>query len=182
MNWTTSKENLGRLKNLVCELSDRDAQLKQDLQLFEGFFETFPIPVTIWSISSSGTVLSRRGNGFVCEDANDLEGLFSCPKVKELSVSKHELALQGEKVDYFVRTAEQLFYVKLVPRFDNAEHICGVTGISWDVSDNMFILSCLEEIFEYTAGRRGDYKKINEKSKEGLAASRLKRLLSEFEE
>ena len=102
--------------------------------------------------------------------------------IRDRSVSKHELALQGEKVDYFVRSAEQLFYVKLMPRFDDAKHICGVTGISWDVSDSMFILSCLEEIFEYTAGRRGDYKKINEKSKEGLSASRLKRLLSEFEE
>jgi len=181
MNWS-SRENLSRLKDLVGELSDRDDQLKQDVQLFECFFESFPVPVTIWSISASHAVLSRRGNGFVCEDALDLESLFTCPTVKEVSISKHELALQGKKVDYFVRTGDQLFYVRLLPRRDEFQAICGVTGISWDVSDNMIILSCLEEIFESTSGRRGGYKKINEKSKKGLDASRLRRLLSEFEE
>ena len=171
-----------RLKSLVGELSDRDAQLKSDIQLFEEFFDTFPLPVTIWCISPSGVILSKRGNGFVCEAATNLEDLFACPKIKELSIPQHQKALLGEKIDYFVQTEEYLFFVKLLPRYDESDNICGVTGISWDVSTNMTMLSCLEEIQEQTRGRRGGYKIIHESSVQALNASRLKRMLAQSKE
>ena len=177
MNWN-SKENLGRLKEIVDELSDRDAQLKSDVQLFEEFFETFPLPVTIWSISAGGVILSKRGNGFVSSTATSLDDLFACPKIKELSIAKHQIALQGTKTDYFVKTEDRLFFVKLMPRYDAINDVCGVTGISWDVSANMTMLSCLEDIYEQTEGRRGEYKKIHEKSAQALNASRLKKMIA----
>ena len=65
-----------RLRSLVNELSDRDDQLKKDMRLFEEFFETFPIPVTMWSISREKAILSKRGNGFVAHEADCLENLF----------------------------------------------------------------------------------------------------------
>ena len=174
------KETLNRLKALTEGLCDRDAQLKSDVQLFEEFFEFFPIPVTIWSIGQSRVVLSQRGNGFVRQDATTLDELFLCSESSVLSIAKHEEAFSGKKIDYFVKTTNALFFVKLLPSYDEDHSICGVTGISWDVSDNMTILSCLESIFEQTAGRRGEYKDIHRKSAEALAASRLKRLLDEI--
>ena len=171
-----------RLHDLVSELSDRDDQLKKDMRLFEEFFETFPIPVTMWSISLEKSILSKRGNGFVCHEASCLEDLFLCPKVKELSIEKHNEALEGNKVDYFAKSDTNVFYVKLLPRFDDDKNICGVTGVSWDVTANAVILSCLEDITEFTDGRRGAYKKINRKANKALGASRLRKLLMLSEE
>ena len=178
----TGKSRLARLRTLVCELSDRDDQLKKDMRLFEKFFETFPIPVTMWSISSEKNILSKRGNGFVSHEADCLDDLFPCPEIKSMSVEKHELALQGEAVDYFAKSENRVFYVKLLPRRDDADKICGVTGVSWDITSNAVILSCLEDISELTSGRRGDYKKIHEKSERALDASRLRQILSDAEE
>jgi hypothetical protein len=178
----SSRENIERLKSLVTELSSRDAQLKSDIQLFEEFFDTFPLPVTIWCISPSGVILSKRGNGFVCETATNLEDLFTCPKIKELSIPQHQKALKGEKIDYFVQTEDYLFFVKLLPRYDESNSICGVTGISWDVSTNMTMLTCLEDIYEQTTGRRGEYKRIHASSARALNASRLKKMLAQSKE
>ena len=175
-------ESLENLKSLVNDLSDRDAQLKKDMQLFEEFFETFPIPVTMWSISAENTLLSKRGNGFICHKASCLDDLFLSDRVKELSIKSHERALEGVRVDYFARTEDSVFYVKLLPRYDENEEICGVTGVSWDVTSNAIILACLEDIAEKTEGRRGDYKKINNMTTRALSASRLRGLLMQDEE
>ena len=171
-----------KLYELVNKLSDRDAQLKKDMNLFEEFFETFPIPVTMWSISSERTLLSKRGNGFVCHKASCLDDLFICPEVKELSIEKHQEALQGQKVDYFAKSDTNVYYVKLLPRYDDNKEICGVTGVSWDVTANAIILSCLEDICESTENKAGLYKKINSKAKKALDASRLRSLLMVGEE
>lgn len=179
---TVEKSRLTRLRNLVCELSDRDDQLKKDMRLFEKFFETFPIPVTMWSISSEKTILSKRGNGFVSHEASCLDDLFPCPEIKSMSISKHEQALLGEPVDYFAKSANRVFYVKLLPRKDDANKVCGVTGVSWDITSNAVILSCLEDISEMTKGRRSDYKKIHEKSERALGASRLRGILADSKE
>jgi len=174
---TPRSEGMTRLHNLVNELSDRDDQLKKDMRLFEEFFETFPIPVTMWSISQEKTILSKRGNGFVACEADCLENMFLCPDVKSLSIEKHEQALLGEKVDYFARSQKSVFYVKLLPRYDENGQMCGVTGVSWDVTANAVILSCLEDIWDTTRGRRGDYKIIHQKSEKALRSSRLRQLL-----
>jgi|TARA_R110001583_G_scaffold45420_3_gene143101 hypothetical protein len=179
---SSKRKSITRLHDLVNELSDRDDQLKKDMRLFEEFFETFPIPVTMWSISLERTILSKRGNGFVAHEADCLENLFLCPEVKSLSIDKHEKALLGEKVDYFAKSKDSVFYVKLLPRKDDNGKICGVTGVSWDVTSNAIILSCLEDIFEATLGKRGAYKIIHQKSERALSSSRLRHLLVESEE
>mgnify|MGYP003133790671 FL=1 len=179
---TTRSKSISRLHSLVNELSDRDDQLKKDMRLFEEFFETFPIPVTMWSISLEKTILSKRGNGFVAHKADCLENLFLCSEVKSLSIDKHEKALLGEKVDYFAKSKGSVFYVKLLPRRDEGGKVCGVTGVSWDVTSNAIILSCLEDIFEVTQDKRGEYKKIHQKAERALSSSRLRHLLLESEE
>ena len=176
------RKGLTRLQKLVDELSDRDEQIRRDVQLFESFFDNFPIPVTIWAIAKDKTIISQRGNGFACQQATTLSEMFLCPTARKISIEHHEKALSGESVDYFVRSEEGVYYAKLIPRYNMQGEITGVTGISWDVTSNAVILSCLENIHEITGGRRGQYKEIHEISERGLTASRLRLLLDESEE
>ena len=67
---SSKSKGLERLHSLVDELSDRDDQLKRDMRLFEEFFETFPIPVTMWSVSLEKTLLSNRYRKKKKEKAN----------------------------------------------------------------------------------------------------------------
>ena len=177
-----NRKNLQRLKSLVSELSDRDEQLKRDANLFEDFFDNFPLPVTTWSIGQNGVILSQRGNGFVCAEAKTIEDLFLCSKIKNVSIPHHHSALKGEKVDYMVQSGDRSFFVKLVPRHDDYVAICGVTGVWWDVSQSMTMVSCLETIRELTEGRRGDYKKVHQESSTALKASRLRQMILNTEE
>ena len=163
--------------DLVSELSDRDTQLKRDMNLFEEFFETFPIPVTMWSISPEKVLLSKRGNGFVCHEASCLNDLFTCPDVRDLSIEKHQEALQGQKVDYFAKSGKNVYFIKLLPRYDDAKKICGVTGVSWDVTANAVILSCLEDIAVLSKGEETLHREINTRAEKALSASRLRTLM-----
>lgn len=178
----TIRKGLVRLQSLVDELSDRDEQIRRDVQLFESFFDNFPIPVTIWAITKDKTIISQRGNGFACQEANTLSEMFLCPTVRQVSLENHEKALLGEVVDYFVKSEEGVYYAKLIPRYSPQGDISGVTGIAWDVTSNAVILSCLENIHEITGGKRGQYKEIHKISERGLTASRLRLLLDESEE
>jgi hypothetical protein len=182
MNEKKPLSGIARLKLLVSDLGDRDDQLKKDFQLFEDFFHNFPIPVTMWSITKDKTIVSQRGNGFACQKAKNLEELFLCPIIKEMSLDRHEIALKGAKVDYFVKTEEKVYFSKLVPRRDEENNIMGVSGIAWDVTSNAIMLSCMEKIHETTSGRRGDYKVIHKDSEKAIISSRLKQLLDEHGE
>ena len=181
-NKTTRKSNITEIRRLVSELPDRDDQLKKDMRLFQKFFETFPIPVTMWSISSDGLILSKRGNGFISHEAKSLDELFPCPDIAHMSIKKHKAALNGEQIDYFAKSGECVFYVKLLPRHDDEGRICGVTGVSWDITSNAVMISCLEDISELSRNRRGDYKNVFSKSEKALNASRLRQLLSDKKE
>jgi hypothetical protein len=75
------KESLLKLRTLVDSLEDRDKALKQDHNLFEKFFENFPIPVSMWSVNAEGKVLSCKGNGFLNEIAKTEDDLFVCDQV-----------------------------------------------------------------------------------------------------
>ena len=168
MSMRKSRQSMSRLKALVNELSDRDDQLKKDFELFEEFFENFPIPVTMWSITKDKTIISQRGNGFACQKANNLEDMFLCPVVKEMSLERHEQALRGEKVDYFVKTDEKVYFAKLVPRQDLDGKLTGVSGIAWDVTSNAIMLACIETIHSTTQGRRGEYREIYKVADKGI--------------
>ena len=175
-NYTTHK-TLARLKLLVNDLSNRDDQLKKDFQLFEELFENFPVQVTMWSITKDKTVISQRGNGFICQKAKSLEDMFLCPNIKEISIEKHELALMGNKVDYFIEAKDKLYFAKLVPRKDDKGNITGVSGISWDVTSNSIMLECIKAICEMTSGKKGLYNEVNKFANKGLLASKLQILL-----
>jgi len=175
-------KRLTRLKNLVEELNHKDDQLKKDFQLFEDFFDNFPIPVTMWSITKDRVVISQRGNGFACQKADSLETMFMCPHIRDASLEQHAKALEGEKVDYFVKTEDKIYYAKLVPRINDNKDILGVSGIAWDVTSNAVMLACIENIHDLTKGRRGQYKEIHSVASRALIASRLRDLLSEHEE
>jgi len=172
-------ENLQRLHSLVNELGDKDDKLKRDMQLFEEFFDEFPTPVTLWSITRDKTVVSQRGNGFICPKADQLNDLFECSAIKDTSMEKHELALSGQRVNYFIRTEKGTYYVKLIPRLNKVGDVAGVSGISWDMTVNATLLSCLEEINAMTKNKRGAYKEIHEVSGRGIATSRLRKLRCE---
>ena len=143
---TKERKSLNRLKELCDQLSDRDEQLKKDLQLFEGFFSTFPLPVTMWSIGKDHRVLSVRGEGYTCSKATTLEDMFECPQLRDQTIEKHEQALVGNVVSFFVEAEDRVYWTKLVPRKNESDEIVGVVGISWDVTTNAIMIHCLEEI------------------------------------
>ena len=173
--------NIVRLKALVLELSDRDGQMHADHDLFEDFFENFPLPVTIWSVTKEGIVVSQRGNDFVCKNATCLNEMFECLVIKEISLEKHEEALRGEKIDYVVHTSESVYYARLVPSMGTQNQVVGVTGIAWNVTSNAMMLSCIEEIIELTQGRRGGYKQVRELAGKALSSSKLRELINDNE-
>ena len=77
MGSSVKKSHLSEIRSLVKSLSDRDIKIKRDIRLFEEFFANFPIPVSIWSVTKEGTVVSQRGNGLICHDAKCINTLFS---------------------------------------------------------------------------------------------------------
>ena len=179
---TARSVNLQRLEELTSKLTKRDEQLSRDLELFEDFFSNFPIPVTMWSIGKDYHVLSKRGNAFTCEKANTLYDIFDCSILRDKSIKKHEQALRGEKVTYFVRNESKLYWTKLVPRYSHSGEIIGVIGIAWDVTNNAIMVHHLEEILKASLG--GDtqfHKECQSAASSGLEASRLKHMLEAYE-
>ena len=175
----SSRESLNRLKSLVGELNDRDSKLKQDMQLFEDFFENFPIPVTMWSVTREGSVISQRGNGLICEHATDLKSMFECPVLQEMSLEAHEEAFQGTSVQQFASKEEKMYYVSIVPRKSKSGDVAGVSGIAWDITSNAVMLSTLEDIQELAENKSGSFKKIHKLASKALAASRLRALMND---
>ena len=175
----TNRESLNHLKSLVGELTDRDTKLKQDMQLFEDFFENFPIPVTMWFVSKDGNVMSHRGNGLICKKSESLNDLFLCPIVKDTCLEAHKSALQGESVQQFVTQKENIFYVSIVPRKSSNGEVVGVAGIAWDVTSNAVILSVLEEIQKICKKKDFDPKEVARLVSRGLRSSRLRMLIQE---
>ncbi len=174
----SSRESLNRLKSLVGELNDRDSKLKQDMQLFEDFFENFPIPVTMWSVTREGSVISQRGNGLICEHATDLNSMFECPVLQEMSLEAHEEAFQGTSVQQFASKEEKMYYVSIVPRKSSSGVIAGVSGIAWDITSNSIILSTLEDIKKLTENKSGSFKKIHTLVSKALAASLIRGMMN----
>jgi len=174
------RPGLRRLRELCTELIDRDDQLKKDLSLFDGFFNNFPIPVTMWSIGKDHTVLSKRGNAFTCQQAKTLEELFKCPMIREQSIEKHEQALGGDTVSYFVEESNHVYWTRLVPRQDDDGSITGVVGIAWDVTTNAIMLSSLENIVSLI-NDGSSCEEIKKEALRGLDCSRLKKMFDEEE-
>ena len=166
------RKSIQKLQTLCDELNDRDDQIKKDLQLFDEFFSNFPIPVTLWSVDTKHQVLSKRGKSLACQAATSLENMFQCEKIQQLSLAKHEEAMKGNTVSYFVESDDKAFWVKLVPRKNDEGVMTSVVGIAWDITSNTTMLASLEQI-----ALENDVKKANELAKKAISVSRLKPLL-----
>lgn len=173
-----AKDRLSKIRVLVNSLNDRDLNMKKNMEMFEKFFENFPIPVTLWTISKDGAVVSQHGNGIICENAVDVEQLFECPVISEMSHEAHEKAFLGENSNFLARTEGNFYYVSVVPHAVEGS-VNSVSGIAWDITSNAVILAAVETIVEKTAGRRGTYKELNKLAERALKASRLARLIRE---
>ncbi len=171
-----NKSRLSKLRMLVDTLSDRDITMKRNMEMFERFFDNFPIPVTMWTISKEGAVISRHGNGIICEEASDVDGLFGCPVIAEMSHEAHEKAFSGEHSNFLAKTEENFYYVSVVPQIAD-KTIKSVSGIAWDITSNAVMLAMIEKIVEKTDGRRGDYREINRLATKAISASRLNLLI-----
>ena len=186
MGRNDSKRNLELLRGLVEDLSDRDVKIKRDMRLFEEFFLNFPIPVTIWAITKEGSVISQRGNGLICEDAECLETLFLGNKNRSVCVDMHRDALVGNPRQELITHNRRVFYTSVVPRRNEAGEISGVAGLAWDVSPNYTMIKHLEDIQSITEDKPGvlekDTKAINSKAKKALSQSRLYKLIKVKEE
>ena len=176
-----AKDRLSKLRILVDSLGDRDIAMKRNMEMFERFFDNFPIPVTMWTISKEGAVISQRGNGIVCENAENVDMLFECPVLSGMSHDAHEKAFSGHNNSFLAKTEENFYFVSIVPHLVD-DKVNSVSGIAWDITSNAVMLASVEQIVEKTNNRRGDYKKINELASKALKASRLARLIREENE
>lgn len=178
----SSSSNLEALKSLVESLSDRDVKIKRDINLFEEFFSSFPIPVTIWSLTKEGTVVSQRGNGLICENAKCIDTLFEEFASKEVCLDMHKKALAGHGQQRLVKSKEKMYYVSVVPRRDTSEIVSGVMGLAWDVTPNYEMLTSLETIVTKCSNQNPDLSGIADEANRALESSRLNKLLKSSEE
>ena len=178
MKRSGKKSRLSEIRTLVENLSDRDIKIKRDIRLFEEFFTNFPIPVSIWSVTKEGTVISQRGNGLICHDAKCIDSLFSEFKDRDKYVNVHKKALEGEPFQGMTFCDDKTFYVSVAPRRDEKGKVSGLIGLAWDVTPNQVILSSLEKITQMS-----DEDKLNDAKKEAqkaIEASRLHKLLNKL--
>lgn len=170
------KSHLSEIRSLVESLSDRDIKIKRDIRLFEDFFANFPIPVSIWSVTKEGTVVSQRGNGLICREAKCIDTLFSEFDDRDTYVKAHRTALEGKPYQGMTTCMGKTFFVTLAPRRDEKDSVSGVIGLAWDVTPNHDILSSLEKIANMTS--EGSIDDAKKEAKKAIRSSRLHKLLS----
>ena len=167
------KESLLKLRTLVDSLEDRDKALKQDHNLFEKFFENFPIPVSMWSVNSEGKVLSCKGNGFLNEIAKTEDDLFVCDKIAgKIEEAKSECKDVKELI---LETDESTYFAKVLTRKDG-DDIIGTMGMAWDISSNITLLGSLIRVRD-VANDSGDIEEMKKWAENGIAASRMRVLI-----
>ena len=172
----SSRERLTKLRNLVNALPDRDVRMKKDMEMFERFFDNFPIPVTLWTIAKDGSVVSQRGNGVVCAKASSIDDLFECPVMASMSIEAHEKAFLGESSKFLARNEESIYYVSIVPQMSLGV-VYHVSGIAWDITSNAIMLASIEKIDSLSQDFKDERKEINRLAKKALKASRLSKLI-----
>jgi len=167
------KESLLKLRSLVDSLEDRDKALKQDHNLFEKFFENFPIPVSMWSVNAEGKVLSCKGNGFLNEIAKTEDDLFVCDQIGEkIESAKSE---QKDVKEMFIETEAATYFAKILTRRDG-EDIIGTIGMAWDVSSNITLLGSLIRVRDI-ANNGGSVEEMKKWAENGIAASKMRVLI-----
>ena len=173
------KSHLSEIRELVNTLSDRDIKVKRDIRLFEEFFENFPIPVSIWSVTKEGTVVSQRGNGLICSNAKCIETLFDDFEERDNYVDAHRKSLNGEAYQGITSSGARTFFVSLAPRRDEKGNVSGVIGLAWDVTPNQNILASLEKIANLSDN--DDLATARKEAQKAIETSRLHKLLKSQE-
>ena len=179
MGSSVKKSQLSALRKLVDNLSDRDVKIKRDMRLFEEFFANFPIAVSIWSLTSEGTVISQRGNGLICPGAACVNTLFESFEEKDKYVKVHREALKGKSFQGTAFHNNKTFYIAVAPRRDENENVSGAIGLAWDVTPNQNILSNLEKILDVC--KDSDEERLDQVEKfasDALESSRLYKLIN----
>lgn len=170
-------QTLRDLKTLVGNLSDRDIKIKKDFRLFEDFFEHFPIPVSMWSAATDGTIITLKDKGFFCENPKKVKNLFECSLLKDTVWKAHEAACSGQNTQKLLTQDQKAFYISVVPRFDDTDNITGVSGIAWDVTSNIDIINILGEIKKLTETNSVTLAEISLKADEAIQKSRITKLI-----
>lgn len=167
------KESLLKLRSLVDSLEDRDKALKQDHNLFEKFFENFPIPVSMWSVNAEGKVLSCKGNGFLNEIAKTEDDLFVCDDIAcKIDAAKNE---EKDVKEMFIETETSTYFAKILTRRDGND-IIGTIGMAWDVSSNITMLGSLVRVRDI-ASDTGSVEEMKSWAENGIAASKMRVLI-----
>ena len=168
------KESLLKLKTLVDTLEDRDQALKNDHNLFEKFFESFPVPICMWSVNKEGKVLSCKGNGFLNSKAVQESELFLETDHRD-SVDQTESSEDGTK-ELFLEREDRTYYVKIVEKIVDGVKI-GSFGMGWDITSNLTILGSLTKIREIEESKENPDQEIIEWTTSGISSSRLRILI-----
>ena len=169
------RKTLQQLNDLCDELIDRDIQIKKDIQLFEEVFKNFPVPVSIWSVSSENVILSSRGDAIEFGAAKEIEELALGAVTKEKFLKEHAQAMVGNATSFLAQDGTKVMWVKIVPRYGPSDNIAGVMGIAWDVTSSAVMLSSLENIASIIS-KDIDTDAISKEVDAGLKASQLKKL------
>lgn len=168
------KESLLKLRSLVDSLEDRDKALKQDHNLFEKFFNNFPIPVSMWSVNAEGKVLSCKGNGFINDIAKTEDDLFVCDEIAcKINTAKDE---KKDVKEMFIETEDSTYFAKILTRRDG-EDVIGTIGMAWDVSSNITMLGTLSKILDIELQKKEPDQNVIDLTTNAISCSRLKVLI-----
>ena len=175
-----SSERLFRLKNLVEELSNRDQKLKEDLNLFEQVFDTFPVPVVFWSVNLEGDFFTKKlscGDSWkvLNTDCLNVSNFYKCKEMQEQFDKQFLVAANGDSCSFLTNSDDIYIWHRVIPRMDN-NTVTSIIGLSWDVTSNHNMLSILKKIQSVSADNP-EFSEINKLANDGISSSRLNKLL-----
>jgi len=169
------RDSLLKLRQMVDDLGDRDEQLKRDVSAFNDFFEHFPVPVTVWSTSRNGDVLTCKGSAIPCIDSSCIEKMFACPHLTNHIVQAHDQAREGKTVSFMIESGDPIFYVHIVPKLDALDNFAGAMGLAWDITSNVAMLGhASNSLMCFTEGNADSGLSL---LKEAVSSSRLRSMI-----
>tara|TARA_Y100000592_G_C5344000_1_gene255616 strand:- start:62 stop:607 length:546 start_codon:yes stop_codon:yes gene_type:complete len=173
-------ERLFRLKNLVEELSNRDQKIKEDLNLFEEVFDTFPVPVVFWSVNLKGEFFSKKlscGDAWTVlnHDCLNVSNFYKCPEMQG-QFDKHFANVSSGNPSSFLTSSNDIYiWHRIIPR-KTGDDVTSILGLSWDVTSNHYMLSTLKKI-QNVSKDKPELSEIKDLADSGVASSRLNKLL-----
>ena len=175
-----SNERLFRLKNLVEELSNRDEKIKEDLNLFEEVFDTFPVPVVFWSVNLEGEFFSKKlscGDAWTVlnHDCLNVSSFYKCENMQGQFDEHFSKVSDGQPASFLTNSEDIYIWHRLIPRKVD-DNVTSILGLSWDVTSNHYMLSTLKKI-QSVSKDKPELSEIKNLADEGVSSSRLNKLL-----